>query len=51
MSWIVSNFEFDLLLIDGSLYRYKADRVRKEAEELGLNFHSLYHNGAYQVLI
>ena len=51
VSWIVSNFEFDLLLIDGSLYRYKADRVRKEAEELGLNFHSLYHNGAYQVLI
>lgn len=51
VSWIVSNFEFDLLLIDGSLYRYKADRVRKEAKELGLNFHSLYHNGAYQVLI
>ena len=51
LSWVASNFEFDLLLIDGSLYRHKADRARKEAEELGINYHSLYHDGAYQVSI
>lgn len=51
VSWLVDNFEFDLLILDGSLSRYKADKFKSQCDDLNINYASVYHDGAYEILI
>ncbi len=48
---VTKNFQFDLLVVDGSLSNYWADRIKNEAVELNINFYSVYHDGALDIKI
>jgi len=51
IAWLRDNFDFGLLILDGSLYRSRADILKQQAEERGLNYYSVFHEGALQVII
>jgi competence protein ComEC len=49
LEWLLQRFEFDQIILDGSLSRFTAERLKDEAAKLNLNFYSIYHDGAYEV--
>lgn len=51
ISWIADNFEFDKLIIDGSLSKYKADKYKRQCDQLNIEHVSVYHDGAQEILI
>uniref|UniRef100_UPI00404B9728 ComEC/Rec2 family competence protein n=1 Tax=Fulvivirga sp. TaxID=1931237 RepID=UPI00404B9728 len=51
ISWIADNFEFDKLIIDGSLSKYKADKFKRQCDQLSVEYVSVYHDGAQEILI
>ena len=51
VSWVVDNFEFDKLIIDGSLSKYKADKFKRQCDQLNIEYASVYHDGAQEILI
>ncbi len=51
LGWVRANFEFDSLLLDGSLFKWQAERLKQEADDLDIPYHSIFHQGALQVNI
>lgn len=51
LDWIKDNFNFDLLILDGSLSYYEANKLKEDAEALGLNYYSVYHDGAFEIIV
>ncbi len=51
LSEINKTFEYDLLIIDGSLSSYRANKLEQEAKELEINYYSVFHNGALEITI
>jgi hypothetical protein len=46
---LVQSINFDYLIIDSSNSWYKANGMMREAEELGIQFHSILHQGAFTI--
>ncbi|ELR72327.1 competence protein [Fulvivirga imtechensis AK7] len=49
LEWIKNNFIFDLLILDGTLSYYQANKFKKEIEADGLKYYSIYHEGALEI--
>ncbi len=48
LDWVKRNFDTTLLVIGGDMSQWKADKVLKECEALGLTHYSVYHEGALE---
>lgn len=46
IDWVQHNFEFDEIILDGSLKWYLADKLKNEADSLNIAYTSVYHEGA-----
>lgn len=46
MKWLSENFHFKLIIISNQNSNYYSRRMKKQAEKLGLNIHSLKEDGA-----
>lgn len=51
IEWVTQNFSYKKLILDGSLKWYIADNLKEEAQEKGVNYYSIYHQGAFEINI
>lgn len=51
MRWIIKNFSFEKIILDGSLSWYRANSIKRELDALEKLYYSVYHNGAYEIKI
>lgn len=49
LEWIKNNFIFDRLILDGTLSFSKANAFKEDIEAAGLNYYSVYHEGALEL--
>lgn len=49
LKWLRNNFDFDLVIVSSRNSFYYSRKMTKQAEELGLNLHSIKENGACNI--
>ncbi|MEX2336910.1 MAG: ComEC/Rec2 family competence protein [Fulvivirga sp.] len=49
--WIMKNFDFEKIILDGSLSWYRANELKGELNTLEMPYYSVYHDGAYEIKI
>lgn len=49
VDWLSQQFDFDQLIIDGSMRYYYVDDLLKSLDDQNIAYHSVYHNGALTI--
>ena len=47
MSYLLNVYDFDYLIIDGSVPYYLASQLIDEADDLGIKYHNIREDGAF----
>jgi len=51
IKWIVENFDFEKIILDGSLKWYRANSLKDELIKNQIDYYSVYHDGALKIKI
>ncbi|UII21012.1 ComEC/Rec2 family competence protein [Fulvivirga ligni] len=51
LQWLIDNFDYKQLVLDGSLSNRKHTEMIKDADELGLDYYSVKQNGALEIIL
>ena len=49
IQWLEKQFNFEKVILDGSLRGYRAYALKQELEEQGVKYYSVYHQGALKI--